>query len=351
MKIHEKYIKRCIQLAENGLGKTYPNPMVGSVLMYNDKIIGEGWHREAGHPHAEVNAINSVVQKDLIKKSTIYVSLEPCSHFGKTPPCSDLIIASGIKKVVVGTIDPFTKVAGRGIKKLLAAGCEVIVGILEKECRDLNKRFFTFHEKNRPYIILKWAQSSDAFIAPESREKREPVWITNSLSRQLVHKWRAEEQGILIGTNTAVEDDPKLNTRLWDGPSPVRIAMDRNLRIDNNSSIYNGESQTIIIPGKDNTPNGQFLEQKNLRFSPIDFEKEITQQICKVLFEENLQSVIIEGGSRTLQTFIDAGAWDEARVFTGSMLFKTGVNAPFIKGSVSKDINVGNDNLKIYRND
>ena len=325
--------------------------MVGSVLVYNDKIIGEGWHKEAGQAHAEVNAINSVTEKSLIKKSTIYVSLEPCSHFGRTPPCSDLIIANGIKKVVIGTIDPFAKVAGRGIQKLLAAGCEVNVGILENECRALNERFFTFHEKNRPYIILKWAQSLDGFIAPETRDKREPIWITNSISRQLVHKWRAEEQGILVGTNTAVEDDPKLDTRLWDGPNPVRIIIDQNLRVPSISAIYNGESKTIILYGFNTKPDENLKEQKDLKLIPIDFGKDIISQICRILYEENIQSVIIEGGARTLQTFIDTGIWDEARVFTGKIRFKKGIPAPAPTGNLTKEINLGIDNLKIYRND
>lgn len=351
MKIHENYINRCIKLAENGRGTTYPNPMVGSVLVYNGKIIGEGWHREAGQPHAEVKAIASVTEKDLLKKCTLYVSLEPCSHFGKTPPCSDLIIASGIKKVVIGTVDPFAKVAGKGIQKLLAAGCEVIVGILEKECTDLNLRFFTFHQKHRPYIILKWAQSIDGFIAPETRDKREPVWITNSISKQLVHKWRAEEQGILVGTNTAVEDDPKLDTRLWDGPNPVRIIMDQKLRVPHNSAIYNGESRTIILYGKGKNPQEQFPDRKDLQFIPIEFDKDISTQICEVLYKEGIQSLIIEGGCKTLQTFIDKGIWDEARVFTGRKEFKKGINAPKINGSLEKESIIESDNLKIYRND
>ena len=197
---HVDYIQRCIQLAKNGLGTTYPNPMVGSVVVYNESIIGEGWHYKAGKPHAEVYAINSVQDKSLLKNSTIYVSLEPCSHFGKTPPCSDLIIKSGIKKVVIGTVDPFAEVSGRGIQRLKNAGCEVIVGILEKECQDLNKRFFTFHNEKRPYIFLKWAQSVDGFLSPEVTEtqKREPIWITNTFSKQQVHKQRANEQAILV---------------------------------------------------------------------------------------------------------------------------------------------------------
>jgi len=311
----------------------------------------EGWHKEAGQPHAEVNAINSVEKKDLLKKCTIYVSLEPCSHFGKTPPCSDLIIASGIKKVIIGTVDPFAKVAGRGIQKLLAAGCEVTVGVLENECRELNQRFFTFHQKHRPYIILKWAQSIDGFIAPENRDKREPVWITNSISRQLVHKWRAEDQGILVGTNTAVEDDPKLDTRLWDGPNPVRVILDKDLRVPSNSAVYNRKSRTIILHGLNTNPDESLMGHKELIFKPIDYDKEIVSQICDVLYDENIQSVIIEGGAKTLQTFIDNDTWDEARVFTGTTQFKKGISAPVFTARLSKETNLGNDNLKIYRND
>lgn len=325
--------------------------MVGSVLVYNDRIIGEGWHLEAGQPHAEVNAINSVTKKNLIKKSTIYVSLEPCSHFGRTPPCSDLIIASGIKKVVVGTVDPFAEVAGRGIQKLLAAGCEVIVGILEDECRALNRRFFTFHEQHRPYIILKWAQTIDRFIAPVSRDKRAPVWITNSFSRQLVHKWRAEEEGILIGTNTAVEDNPKLDTRLWHGAHPVRIVIDQNLRVPAHSAIYNRKSRTIILHGLDIKPDEGLMTYKDLIFKPIDFDTEIISRICEVLYKENIQSLIIEGGAKTLQTFIDHNNWDEARVFTGKTQFQNGTPAPHLTANLMEETNFGSDNLKIYRND
>ncbi|MFD1096550.1 bifunctional diaminohydroxyphosphoribosylaminopyrimidine deaminase/5-amino-6-(5-phosphoribosylamino)uracil reductase RibD [Salegentibacter chungangensis] len=346
MKIHEKYIKRCIQLARNGLGTTYPNPMVGSVIVHKNKIIGEGWHYKAGEAHAEVNAINSVEDASLLKDATIYVSLEPCSHYGKTPPCSDLIIARGIKKVVIGTVDPFAEVAGRGIKKLMDAGCKIAVGILEEECRELNKRFFTFHQKKRPYIILKWAETEDAFIAPEKQDKREPVWITNPYSKQLVHKWRAEEQAILVGTNTAVADNPKLNTRLWEGPNPVRIVIDRNHRILKDSAVFDGSIKTIVIceePGLNNS--------ENLKFERIDFSKNVPEQICEILYKYELQSVIIEGGSQSIQGFIDAGLWDEARVFTGNIQFKTGVKAPRLKGNLIKEQTIEDDKLKIYTND
>lgn len=350
VKIHEKYISRCIQLAENALGATYPNPMVGSVLVYDDQIIGEGWHHKAGEPHAEVNAIRSVRDESLLKKATIYVSLEPCSHYGKTPPCSDLIIASGIKKVVIGTVDTFAKVSGNGIKKLIDAGCEVRVGILEKACKDLNKRFFTFHEKKRPYIILKWAQTQDGFLAPNTRNERKPVWITNSVSNQLVHKWRSEEQAILVGTNTAVEDDPKLTTRLWTGNNPCRVVIDQHLRVPKNSALFDGNVKTIFICGK--SPESSVKrDQKNLIFDEIDFKKNIPTQICEVLYRHEIQSVIIEGGAKTLQTFIDEDLWDEARVFTGNIQFGKGTKSPGITGNLVEEKTTTLDNLKIYRND
>ncbi|GAB3725514.1 bifunctional diaminohydroxyphosphoribosylaminopyrimidine deaminase/5-amino-6-(5-phosphoribosylamino)uracil reductase RibD [Flavobacterium koreense] len=333
MKTHDIYIKRCIELAKNGLGTTYPNPLVGSVIVYNDEIIGEGWHRKSGEPHAEVNAINSVKDKSLLSKSTIYVSLEPCSHFGKTPPCCDLIIANKIPNVVIGTIDPFAKVAGTGIKKLIEAGKNVTVGILEDECNELNKRFFTFHNKKRPYIILKWAESQDGFIAPLTKEKKEPVWITNEFSRQLVHKWRSEEQAILVGTNTVIEDNPSLTTRDWSGNHPIRIVLDQNNRISKESHIFDNQVKSITIT-KEN----------------INFNDNIALEITDFLFNEGIQSVIIEGGRQTLQTFIDANIWDEARVFRGEIYFKSGTKAPTISGENSKKEKILNDELLTFFN-
>jgi diaminohydroxyphosphoribosylaminopyrimidine deaminase/5-amino-6-(5-phosphoribosylamino)uracil reductase len=344
--IHEKYIKRCIELAKNGLGATYPNPLVGSVIVHRDSIIGEGWHQKAGGPHAEVNAVNSVKDESLLKKSTIYVSLEPCSHYGKTPPCSDLIIAKGIKKVVIGTVDPFAEVAGRGIKKLMEAGCEVQVGVLEQECQDLNKRFFTFHQKKRPYIILKWAQTADGFIAPKIQEKREPVWITNQYSKQLVHKWRSEEQAILVGTNTAIADNPKLNTRLWKGENPVRVVIDKDLKIPQESALFDGTIKTIVL-----TENEKKSDNNNLAFEKLDFQQDLPNQICEVLYRHNLQSVIIEGGAKTLQTFIDNNLWDEARVFTGISEFHKGIKAPEFSGKMFSETALERDTLKFYKND
>lgn len=333
MKIHEKYISRCIQLAKNGLGTTYPNPLVGSVIVYEGKIIGEGWHKKAGEAHAEVNAINSVKDKSLLSKSTIYVSLEPCSHFGKTPPCSDLIIHHKIPNVVIGTIDPFAKVSGNGVKKLIESGANVTVGVLEEECNELNKRFFTFHNKRRPYIVLKWAETQDGFIAPETKDNRSPVWITNKYSRQLVHKWRTEEQGILTGTQTIIDDNPSLTARDWKGNQPVRIVLDKNKRISKESTIFDSSALTFLISDDE-----------------IDFSRDVANQICDYLFKKEIQSVIIEGGCRTLQTFIDAQLWDEARVFKSLTIFSTGTKAPIFKGKIIKQHKISNDELLIFSN-
>ena len=327
MKIHEKYILRCIELAKNGLGTTYPNPLVGSVIVYDNKIIGEGWHKKAGEPHAEVNAVNSVKDKSLLEKATIYVSLEPCSHFGKTPPCCDLIIQQKIPNIVIGTIDPFAKVSGNGIRKLKEAGRNVTVGILEKECNELNKRFFTFHQKKRPYIILKWAESADGFLSPDTRDEQKPVWITNAYSRQLVHKWRTEEQAILAGTQTVLDDNPKLNSRDWKGNNPIRIVLDRTGKIPNHYAVKDNTSKTVIITEQEKTTNSE-----NIIFENTIFDSSLPDSILKILYKNDIQSVIIEGGKMTLQTFIDAGLWDEARVFKGAISLVSGTAAPKFKG-------------------
>ena len=345
VKIHEKYIKRCIELAKNGLGTTYPNPLVGSVIVYDDKIIGEGWHKKSGEPHAEVNAVNSVKDKSLLSKATIYVSLEPCSHFGKTPPCCDLIIANNIPNVVIGTVDTNEKVAGKGIKKLIEAGKNVTIGILEEECNELNKRFFTFHQKQRPYIILKWAETIDGFIAPKEKEEQKPVWITNPYSRQLVHKWRSEEHAILVGTQTVIDDNPSLNVRDWTGNNPIRIVLDRKNRIPKESSIFNNDAKTIVISEENNDS-----EDSNLIFETIDFDGNIAEEITKILFKHNIQSIIIEGGRQMLQTFIDANIWDEARVFKGNITFEDGTKAPSLHSKLIKKQTILNDELLIFRN-
>ena len=347
MNKHEKYIRRCIELAQNGFGTTYPNPMVGSVIVYEDTIIGEGWHKKAGEPHAEVNAVRSVKDKSLLKKATIYVSLEPCSHFGKTPPCCDLIIANEIPNVVVGTVDPNEKVAGNGIKKLIAAGVNVTVGVLENECNELNKRFFTFHNKMRPYIILKWAESLDGFLAPEKNinQDRKPVWITNKYSRQLVHKWRSEEQAILVGTQTVIDDNPKLNTRDWAGNNPVRVVLDQNNRISKDSFVFDDSVRTIVI-----TKSEIDASAENTIFLVIDFTQNIIPQIIEVLHQNQIQSIIIEGGLQTLQSFIDQNIWDEARIFIGQNTFGSGTKAPMLQKKNATKIFIQNDELINVRN-
>jgi len=335
---------RCLQLAQNGFPATMPNPSVGAVIVVNNKIIGEGFTGPYGGSHAEVNAINSVHDEKLLKKATLYVSLEPCSHYGKTPPCSDLIIAKNIPKIVIGTVDPFAKVAGRGIEKLLRAGREVIVGVLEEECQKINKRFFTFHKKKRPFIILKWAQTLDGFIAPspEKREKKEPVWITNTYSRQIAHKLRTQEQAILVGTNTVLQDNPSLTARDWHGKNPLRILMDRKGKIPAEASVFNGKTKTLVFTEK------QQKNSTNLEFIEVDFSKNPSIQICNILFEKEIQSLIIEGGAKTLQSFIDAELWDEAWVFTGNNQFYKGIKSPVFQGILTEKRTILEDILRIY---
>ena len=334
MNIHEKYIKRCITIAKNGLGTTRPNPMVGSVIVHKGKIIGEGFTSVYGGSHAEVNAINSVKDKSVLNEATLYVTLEPCSHFGKTPPCSDLIVKNSIPKVVIGCIDTNKAVAGKGIEKLISAGCDVTVGVLEDECKKLHKRFFTFHNKKRPYIILKWAETSNGFIAPKVKDELKPVWISNEYSRQIVHKWRAEEQAILVGGATVLSDNPSLTVRDWTGSNPVRIVIDSKGNLPNNKNVFNKDAKTMLLS------NNQ-----------IDFSIKHAEQICNELFKEKITSVIIEGGSKTLQSFIDENLWDEARVFIGKQVFEKGIKAPEIKGKPDSEIKIKDDILKIYTND
>ncbi|MEO1486348.1 MAG: bifunctional diaminohydroxyphosphoribosylaminopyrimidine deaminase/5-amino-6-(5-phosphoribosylamino)uracil reductase RibD [Bacteroidota bacterium] len=343
MNIHEKYIRRCIEIAKNGIGPAAPNPSVGCVIVCEDQIIGEGYTSPYGGPHAEVNAIASVKDKTLLAKAQIYVTLEPCSHYGKTPPCADLITSHGIPEAYVGLKDPHEKVAGRGIKKLEASGCKVTSGILEKECREHHKRFLTFHEKKRPYIILKWAQSEDGFIAPlqDARSSEaQPHWISHPHSRQRVHQWRSEEQAILVGTQTVIADNPKLNTRLWEGKDPIRIFLDRTGRVNPDSYILDGSQPTLVFT--ENTINTYKEAAETIE---IDFSENIPAQICDVLYERNISSVMVEGGARTLQTFIEAGLWDEARVFTGNQNLGAGIPAPTLKGVKSYSEKIHNDTL------
>lgn len=324
MNSDEKYMSRCIQLAKLGAGNVAPNPMVGAVLVYDDRIIGEGYHKNYGEAHAEVNCINSVPdeQKSLIENSTMYVSLEPCSHLGKTPPCSNLIIQQKIKKVVIGCRDIYEEVDGKGIEKLQNAGLDVITGVLEDECRYLNKRFFTFHQQKRPYIILKWAQSANAKMGSKNRER---ILISNDYSNRLVHKWRGEQAGILVGTNTALRDDPSLTTRLWKGKNPARIVIDLQLELPASLNIFNDNSKTIIYNLCKNS------SEKNIEYIQLKPE-ELLKSLLSSLYENDIQSLLVEGGAKTLQSFIDQDLWDEARIITNrEMIIEEGVDAPEMK--------------------
>ena len=344
---------RCLQLAQNGLGRTYPNPLVGCVVVHKDKIIGEGWHQEAGKPHAEVNAIASVADKSLLRESELYVNLEPCSHHGRTPPCSDLIVKMGVPRVFIGSIDENALVNGAGIERLKSNGCEVTTGILEKECRELNKRFFTFHREKRPYVILKWAESSDGFIFPSQEQVQEkgPVWISNSYSRQLVHKWRAEEAAILVGTRTAIQDDPSLTTREVKGNSILRLVIDRKGKVGLESKVFQGDDPTIVF--SEGTRNKNEVPEHlrdNVRFEVLNFESSVPRQILDVLYKEGIQSLIIEGGAVTLNAFIASGLWDEARVFKGERMFEGGLKAPELNVLPFKTNWIRRDRLDWFRN-
>ncbi len=318
------YMQRCIDLALPGLGHVAPNPLVGAVVVLKDKIIGEGFHRRYGGHHAEVEAIQAVEDKSLLKRSTLYVNLEPCCHHGKTPPCTDLIMKSDIPHVVIGTVDPFDAVAGKGIARLRSQGVNVRVGVLKDECRELNKRFFAFYEKKRPYIILKWAQTADGYIDINrlSNAEKRPTWITSEKLRMLVHKWRTEEAAIMVGTETALKDNPKLNVRDWHGPNPCRIVIDRRLRLSPDYNLLDDTQPTLVFNEMQSKTTG------NTRFIQIPFNQNILPHVMKFLFEERLQSLIVEGGRKLLQSFIDSNLWDEARIFTGSQFFCDGIKAP-----------------------
>jgi diaminohydroxyphosphoribosylaminopyrimidine deaminase / 5-amino-6-(5-phosphoribosylamino)uracil reductase len=325
---HFLYIQRCIELAQLGAGNVAPNPLVGAVLVYKDKIIGEGFHEKYGEAHAEVNCINSVAKENinLISKSILYVSLEPCTHFGKTPPCVDLILKHNIEYVVIGCSDSFEKVNGAGIEKLKAAGVKVEIGILEKECVKLNRQFFTFHTKKRPYIMLKWAQANDGFIAAENGS---PIKISSNFTNKYVHKLRAEMAAILVGKNTVQKDNPSLTTRLWNGKNPVRIIIDSNLELENNFNVFNDETTTIIINKKKDETIG------NIIFYKVTEDTSITEAIIAYLYKLKINAVIIEGGATTIQYFIDANLWDEAIIITNKNLeIKSGISSPQIKNDI-----------------
>lgn len=338
MSAHAKYMQRALQLAKTRWANALPNPSVGAVIVYKDTIIGEGFTAAFGGAHAEVNAINAVENQDLLKESTLYVTLEPCSHHGKTPPCASLIVEKKIPKVVVGCIDPFAQVAGKGIQILKENKVEVITGILESECQQSHQRFFTFQQKKRPYIILKWAQSADGFIAPKHKNEQKPVWLSNRYSRQLTHKWRSEEMAILVGKQTVLDDNPSLTTRNWYGKNPIRLFIDANNEIDDTYQILNREATTFRLTKNKKTDNDVLLSFEN-----------IAQEICDFCFTQNIQSVIIEGGRQTLQTFIDSGLWDEARVFEAAINIKDGIPAPKLTNFQKvKSVVIDQDFLSFY---
>lgn len=332
-------MKRALELASKGLGQVAPNPMVGCVIVRNNQIIAEGYHEQYGSLHAEPNAIKQV-NNEFLKESTLYVTLEPCSHFGKTPPCADLIISKEIKKVVVGNLDTNPLVSGKGIQKLKDAGIEVEYGVLDKECRTLNKRFFTFHEKKRPYVILKWAQTQDGFISrwPLPQEK-EDNWITGKESKELAHQWRAQEQAILIGYNTLINDNPLLTTRLASGKNPTRLVLSRTIELPTDLNVFNQDAKTIVFnPLKNEAKN-------NIEFVKIDWNKKV-QEILDYCFRNNISSIIVEGGTNTFYNFMNNNAWDEAQVFVNpTKKFGHGISAPEINLNNITPINVGNDLL------
>ncbi len=349
------FMKRCLELASNGLGSVAPNPMVGALLVCNDTILAEGYHKEYGKDHAERMAISSLKDNSLLSQSTLYVSLEPCSHFGNTPPCTDLIIESGIKRVVIATKDPNPKVQGRGMENLKKAGCEVTLGVLEKEAKELNRRFFVFHNKKRPYIILKWAQTLDGYIDAirKPTDPIAPIWITNDLSRTLVHRWRSEEQAIMIGTNTVEKDNPRLDVRDWSGRSPLRVILDRKLRLSPKLHVFDGSVPTLVFIGNNSSAavrKASFTTNPNMELLTIDFARGIESQVLKELYDRQIISTIIEGGATLLTSFISRNLWDEARVFVGNKFFGDGIKAPSFNGEQYSYDSIGDSKLFTYLN-
>jgi diaminohydroxyphosphoribosylaminopyrimidine deaminase/5-amino-6-(5-phosphoribosylamino)uracil reductase len=342
----EKYMKRCLQLAKLGEGHTASNPMVGCVIVNDGKIIGEGFHQRYGAPHAEVNAIQSVKESHLLKNSTLYVTLEPCSHVGKTPPCVDLIIEKRISNVVIGTVDPNPEVFGSGINKLEKAGCNITVGILANECEELNRRFFTFHYKKRPYIILKWAQTANGFVDTIRTEKEQgkPNWITNEIARVVVHKQRSTEGAIFIGTETALKDNPALTLRDWYGEQPIRIVADLNNRLPSHLNFFDGKVKTVILSNTGNwVRNNSLSVQVN--------NNNVIKTLLDYLYSEKIISFVAEGGPKTLQYFLDLDLWDEAHVYTGIIKFDDGIKAPvFNLSSPVFTENFSQSRLSIFRN-
>ncbi|WP_103327287.1 bifunctional diaminohydroxyphosphoribosylaminopyrimidine deaminase/5-amino-6-(5-phosphoribosylamino)uracil reductase RibD [Bacteroidetes bacterium endosymbiont of Geopemphigus sp.] len=342
--IQELFMRRALLLAKKGVGTTRPNPMVGCVIEKDEKIIGEGWHYKSGGPHAEVVAINSVKNPPEFNKSTLYVTLEPCSHHGKTSPCTDLIIQKKIPRVVIGTQDSYEKVNRTGIKKLKSAGIKVIESVLEEDCRILNRRFLNFHEKKRPYIVLKWAQSNDGFmdVLPHQKNTGEIFWISNVYSRQLTHLWRTQEEALLIGTQTARNDNPQLNARHWYGNNPWRVLLDKNLRLPCSLNIYDQQQPTLIFT--EETPP----ENKNkTRFIQTLFNERFLENMLKNIYDLNVQSLMVEGGKKTLESFIEKKLWDESRIFIAGKNLKNGLNAPMVQGKIWRQRTIDNDRLLI----
>jgi len=344
MNQHDKYMHRCLELAVRGLGRVAPNPMVGCIIVDDSGIIGEGYHESFGGAHAEINALNSVEVSTDLKNATLYVSLEPCNHHGKTPPCTEAIIKSGIKKVVVGCTDPNPQVAGKGIEAMVKAGIEVITGIQEADCIEVNKRFITYHEKKRPFIILKWAQTSDGFIDKKRGKDEKAAKITQDEADIMVHMWRAQEQGIMVGTHTVIMDNPNLTVRKANGQSPMRIVLDRTLKIPNTSHVFDKAAPTLI-----------FTEQSGITNNGVDyvnvaFDAKLLQNMLNELYNRQVQSVIVEGGEKLLKSFIEKDLWDEAKVFYANKTLDEGVSAPNFPFPSRCEIRIGDDTLVLYRN-
>ena len=341
MKTHEHFIEKCITLARKGILNVSPNPMVGCIIVYNDEIIGEGYHQEYGKSHAEVNAIKAVKDKSLLSKSTLYVNLEPCCHHGKTPPCTDLIIRHNFSKVVIGCIDPFSEVSGRGIKKLEDNSIKVVHGVLEEKCKDLNRRFFYFHKYKRPYIILKWAKSKDNYIAPINQEK--PFWMTSKKSKTLVHNWRAEEDAILVGRKTVTVDNPSLTVRMCEGKNPMRLVIDKSLSLKNNYNIFDDHAETLVFN------NIKSDTVRNTIYVKIDFSNPI-EEILNELYKRKILSLIVEGGAITINSFIENNLYDEIRLFTTEKVLENGILSPLIPNiKMTKNTIIDKDKLEVYK--
>ena len=341
MKTHEHFIEKCITLARKGILNVSPNPMVGCVIVYNDEIIGEGYHQEYGKSHAEVNAIKAVKDKSLLSKSTLYVNLEPCCHHGKTPPCTDLIIKHNFSKVVIGCIDPFSEVSGKGIKKLEDNSIEVVHGVLEEKCKDLNRRFFYFHKYKRPYIILKWAKSKDNYIAPINQEK--PFWMTSKESKTLVHNWRAEEDAILVGRKTVIADNPSLTVRMCKGKNPIRLVIDKSLSLDSKYNIFDDYAETLVF----NNIKSDIVS--NTIYVKIDFNN-LIEEILNELYKRNILSLIVEGGAITINSFIENNLYDEIRLFTTEKVLENGILSPQIPNiKMTKTTIINKDKLEVYK--